>query len=215
MSHRHRSHADIIEFSNQHFYEGRLRIATKYERLRRPSPDAPTVRWVSVQGVVVRPGSGALNEIEAKAVVKELERLCVQQGYSGTVGVVTPFRAPANRIRDLVNAHPNATILLNKSELLIDTVDKFQGDERDVMIFSPVVSKGIADGAVGFLKKTDNLFNVAIIRARAALIVAGDPSAAKNAGVDYLAAFANHVENLGRGPRHQLGSPGGVCSGPE
>lgn len=215
MSHRHRSHADIIEFSNQHFYEGRLRIATKYERLRRPSPDAPTVRWVSVQGVVVRPGSGALNEIEAKAVVKELERLCVQQGYSGTVGVVTPFRAPANRIRDLVNAHPNATILLNKSELLIDTVDKFQGDERDVMIFSPVVSKGIADGAVGFLKKTDNLFNVAIIRARAALIVAGDPSAAKNAGVDYLAAFANHVENLGRGPRHQPGSPGGVCSGPE
>jgi hypothetical protein len=45
---------------------------------------------------------------------------------------------------------------------------KFQGDERDVMIFSPVVSEGITDGAVNFLKKTDNLFNVAITRARAA-----------------------------------------------
>jgi very-short-patch-repair endonuclease len=211
----HRSHADIIEFSNQHFYEGRLRIATKYNRLRRPAPDAPAVRWVPVQGVVVRPGTGALNEIEAKAVVKELERLCIQQGYSGTVGVVTPFRAQANRIRDLVNAHPHANLLLNKLDLLIDTVHKFQGDERDVIIFSPVVSKGIAVGAVGFLKKTDNLFNVAITRARAALIVVGDPSAAKNAGVDYLAAFANYVENLGRNPRHLPGSPAGVYSGPD
>jgi very-short-patch-repair endonuclease len=168
-----------------------------------------------VQGVVVRPGTGALNEIEAKAVVRELERLGIEQGYSGTVGVVTPFRAQANRIRDLVNAHPHASLLLNKLELLIDTVHKFQGDERDVMIFSPVVSTGIADGAVGFLRKTDNLFNVAITRARAALIVVGDPAAAKNAGIDYLSAFANYVENLERNPRQQPGGPGGTCSGPD
>lgn len=210
----HRSHADIIEFSNQHFYEGRLRIATKYDRLRRPAPDAPAVRWIPVQGHVVRPGTGALNEIEAKAVVKELERLCVQQGYRGTVGVVTPFRAQANRIRDLVNSHPEAALLLNKLELLIDTVHKFQGDERDIMIFSPVVSKGIADGAVGFLKRTDNLFNVAITRARAALIVVGDPAAAKNAGVSYLSNFANYVEGLGKTAAQ--GSRGSTaCSGPE
>ena len=211
----HRSHADIIEFSNQHFYEGRLRIATKYDRLRRPAHDVPTVRWVPVQGAVVRPGSGALNEIEAKSVVQELERLCIQQGYNGTVGVVTPFRAQANRIRDLVNAHPHASLLLAKLELLIDTVHKFQGDERDVIIFSPVVSKGVADGAVGFLKKTDNLFNVAITRARAALIVVGDPIAAKNAGITYLPAFANYVENLGRNPSQQSSSPRGAFSGPE
>lgn len=211
----HRSHADIIEFSNQHFYEGQLRIATEYDRLRRPAPDAPTVRWVPVQGVVVRPGTGALNEIEARAVVKELERLAIQQGYNGTVGVVTPFRAQANRIRDLVNAHPHASILLNKLELLIDTVHKFQGDERDVMIFSPVVSKGIADGAVGFLKKTDNLFNVAITRARAALIVVGDPIAAKNTGITYLAEFAKYVENLGQNPHPHPGSQTGTHSSPD
>jgi superfamily I DNA and/or RNA helicase len=85
----HRSHGDIIEFSNQHFYEGRLRVATKYDRLRRPAPDEPSVRWVPVHGFVTRPGSGALNEIEAQAVIKEIERLGIQQGYQGTVGVVT------------------------------------------------------------------------------------------------------------------------------
>jgi very-short-patch-repair endonuclease len=210
----HRSHADIIEFSNHYFYEGRLRLATKYDRLRRPAPDEPVVRWVPVQGAVVRPGTGALNEAEARAVVTELERLGIQQGYRGTVGVVTPFRAQANRIRDLVNAHPQANLLLTKLELLIDTVHRFQGDERDVMIFSPVVSDGISDRAVGFLKKTENLFNVAITRARAALIVVGDPAAAKNAGVAYLAAFANYVENLGRNQHRQPGGPAGVRSGP-
>jgi very-short-patch-repair endonuclease len=209
----HRSHADIIEFSNQHFYEGRLRIATKYDRLRRPALDEPTVRWVSVQGAVTRPGSGALNEIEARAVVKEIERLGIQQGYQGTVGVVTPFRAQANRIRDLVNAHSNAALLLSRLDLLIDTVHKFQGDERDVMIFSPVVSKNISDGALGFLKKTGNLFNVAITRARAALVVVGDLAAAKASGISYLAAFAEYV--VGLGVDQQAGRLSNPLSGPE
>ena len=209
----HRSHADIIEFSNQHFYEGRLRIATKYNRLRRPALDEPTVRWLDVQGAVTRPGSGALNETEARAVVKEIERLGIQQGYRGTVGVVTPFRAQANRIRDLVNSHSEAALLLGQLDLLIDTVHKFQGDERDVMIFSPVVSRDISQGALGFLKKTGNLFNVAITRARAALIVVGDITAAKASGVSYLAAFADYVDGVRTDRRaNQRANP---SSGPE
>jgi very-short-patch-repair endonuclease len=82
------------------------------------------------------------------------------------------------------------------------------------MIFSPVISQGVTDGAVGFLKKTDNLFNVAITRARAALIVVGDPAAAKNAGVSYLASFANYVETLGQNSRQATESRGANCSGP-
>jgi superfamily I DNA and/or RNA helicase len=166
----HRSHADIIGFSNDHFYGGRLRVATNYDRLRRPTLDAPTVRWVQVEGTVTRPGSGALNEAEAKAVVLELERMLVRQGYRGSVGVVTPFRAQANKIRDLLHAHPQANLMLRNGELLVDTVHRFQGDERDVMIFSPVVSRATPQGASIFLRKTGNLFNVAITRARATLV---------------------------------------------
>src|SRR6202163_789590 len=99
----HRSHADIIEFSNDAFYGGRLRIATDHDRLRRPRLDEPAVRWVDVQGHTVRPArGGAMNEAEAQAVVKEIERL-IGQGYRGSMGVVSPFRAQANRIRDMVS----------------------------------------------------------------------------------------------------------------
>lgn len=195
----HRSHADIIEFSNQQFYDGRLRIATRYEKLRRPTPDGPAVRWVHVKGKVVRPASGGgLNQEEAAAVVRELERLVVEQRYLGSVGVVSPFRAQANRIRELVSQNALLSERLLDHDFIADTAHRFQGDERDVVIFSPVVSQGVTDSALLFLRKTPNLFNVAITRARAALVVIGDRDAALTSGVDYLAAFAEYAQRSGR-----------------
>jgi very-short-patch-repair endonuclease len=191
----HRSHSDIIDFSNEMFYEGRLRVATQYDRLKRPSADGPAVRWIDVQGNAIRPGvGGAVNETEAHTVVDEIERL-VRQGYQGSIGVVSPFRAQANRIRDLV-AQRDLSLRCAEMEFLADTVHKFQGDQRDVMLLSPVVSSGISDGALGFLRSNPNLFNVAITRARAALIVVGDKSAALNCNVEYLARFAAYTARL-------------------
>lgn len=187
----HRSHADIIGFSNAEFYETRLRIATRYDRLRRPA--GPAVRWVDVKGRVTRPANGsALNEDEAHAVVRELKRLVLEQHYTGSIGVVTPFRPQANRIRDLVAQEARLDQALTANDFLVDPVHSFQGDERDLMIFSPVVSEGIAEGALWFLRHNGNLFNVAITRARAALIAIGDWQAAQNCGVDYLARFARY-----------------------
>jgi very-short-patch-repair endonuclease len=78
------------------------------------------------------------------------------------------------------------------NDFLVDAVHSFQGDERDLMIFSPVVSDGIGESALWFLRRNGNLFNVAITRARAALIAIGDWQAAQNCGVDYLAKFARY-----------------------
>ena len=190
----HRSHAMVIGFSNQYFYSGDLRVATRYDRLKSPEGNHPAVRWIQVEGQVTRPSGGsALNEREAESVLRELERMILQQRYQGTIGVVTPFRAQVNRIRDLVNAHPQSSLLLG-SGLLIDTVHRFQGDECDVVIFSPVISRGTHPSAIGFLRGNGNLFNVAITRARAALIVVGDKKAAKAEGVDYLNKFVSFIE---------------------
>jgi very-short-patch-repair endonuclease len=113
--------------------------------------------------------------------------------------VVSPFRAHANRVRDLIQQNDDLANHLSSTDFLVDTVHRFQGDERDVMVFSPVVSEGISDSALGFLRSNRNLFNVAITRARAALVVVGDRQAALNSGVDYLARFATYaVEARGR-----------------
>lgn len=194
----HRSRAEIIEFSNAHFYEGRLRVATRESELRVPA-GAPAVRWAHVAGSVRRPSTGgAVNREEAQAVVRELARLLVEQRYAGSVGVVSPFRAQANLIRDLVNQDDRLLRALGQSELLIETVYKFQGDERDVMIFSPVVSKDTPATAIGFLRANPNTFNVAITRGRAALVVVGDHHACRVSEVEHLAAFAEYVERSER-----------------
>jgi superfamily I DNA and/or RNA helicase/very-short-patch-repair endonuclease len=198
----HRSHAAIIGFSNKEFYEGRLRVATRYDRLRRLRSGRtlePAVRWLDVSGEVRRPASGgATNEAEAAAVVSELRRLAVR-GYQGTVGVVSPFLAQALRIRDLVSGDSDLASRLYRSEFLASTVHSFQGDERDIIIFSPTISKRAPDGALLFLKRNPNLFNVAITRARAVLIVVGDRAAAEHSGVEYLARFARYIASLDEG----------------
>ena len=193
----HRSHSDIIEFSNRFFYEDRLRVATRYEHLRFPSSSNTGVRWVHVDGKVSRPAAGgAVNRREADAVVNSLRHLMLEQGYYGTVGAVSPFRAQANLIRQKVSQDSQLERSLINAEFLVDTVHKFQGDERDVMIFSPVLSDGISPGAIGFLQNNGNLFNVAISRARAMLLVVGDQHAASQSEVGYLREFSAYVTSL-------------------
>lgn len=79
------------------------------------------------------------------------------------------------------------------NKILIDTVHKFQGDERDVIVFSPVVSDGTKSQSLMFLKSTGNLFNVAITRARALLVTVGDKNYCKTCGVSYLEHFAEYT----------------------
>ncbi|WP_298165310.1 AAA domain-containing protein [Novosphingobium sp.] len=193
----HRSHSDIISFSNKEFYEERLRVATRYDDLKSPNRAEPGIRWVDVRGLASRPAAGgAVNTIEAKAVVEVMRDLVLKNGYRGSLGVVTPFRAQANMITQLVNQDKALLAELVTRGFLADTVHKFQGDERDVMLFSPVVAGGLPAGAQGFLRSNGNLFNVAITRARAQLIVVGDRAACSSCDIGYLARFASYAASL-------------------
>ncbi len=191
----HRSDADIINFSNHFFYGGRLRVATDYRRLKRP--DGPAIRWVDVKGKAIRPvAGGAINQVEAAAVVEELRRIALTQRFLGEIGVVTPFRAQANLIKELIAQDDGLSAVLASRNFMSETAHSFQGDERDLIVFSPVVSRDTPPGAIGFLKSQGNLFNVGITRARGALVVVGDSAACVASEVDYLSEFARYVEGL-------------------
>ena len=195
----HRSFLDIIQFSNQEFYDNTLRIATDYSRLQSPNNpnDAKPIlgmRWMDIKGKTIRPETGgAYNLKEAECVIRILRRLSVELEFEGSIGVTTPFHLQAEMI---TKALERDTELRNHLELhnqiLIDTVHKFQGDERDVIIFSPVVSEGTKSQSLMFLKSTGNLFNVAITRARSLLVTVGDKKYCKQCGVSYLEHFAEY-----------------------
>lgn len=194
----HRSHANIIEFSNKEFYKGLLRVATNYEKLQFPYGPNKSVIWNNVIGNTIRPQAGsAYNQEEIDAVIEQLEKL-VRDNYLGTIGVVTPFKRQAERItQSLREQHKKLYDRLVKNhEFIAATAHKFQGDERDVIIFSLVVSDGSQQGTLNFLRGTPNLFNVAITRARACLIVLGNKGYCQNSNIQYLANFANYTDTI-------------------
>lgn len=196
----YRSHKDIIEFSNREFYKGRLRVSTNHGGLRLYDDRWSGIYWKNVKGTVTRPSNGgAENEAEAKKVVDVLHNLVKKTNDDVSIGVVTPFRGQANKITTIVNQDENKDLSdrLNRRNFLAETVHKFQGDERDVMIFSPVVSLEFPDRSRFFLRSNGNLFNVAVTRARARLIVVGDIAACKQESkIGYLSNFARYAEEL-------------------
>jgi hypothetical protein len=131
----HRSHADIINISNRLFYQDRLRVATNYSTLNFGNLADKGIKWIDVKGNVTRPSQGsAINEIEAKEVIRQLKNILFTQKYQGTVGVVTPFRAHANYIKKLINNEKELDAFVTRNNIYVDVVHKYQGDERDVMI---------------------------------------------------------------------------------
>lgn len=191
----HRSHAHIITYSNKQFYGGYLRVATNYTKLK-TLKNENVIRWIDIKGKVETPSSGgSVNPIEADGVIQELQRL-IKIRYEGTIGVVSPFRAQVERINQQIKNDPALDAQLKQHDFLVDTVHKFQGDERDIMIFSPVISEGISQGSISFLSKTGNLFNVAITRARAALVTIGDLNACSSSGIKYMANFVQYTSTI-------------------
>ena len=196
----YRSKPEIIGFSNSEFYGNILNVHTDYRKL--PDSDSvDAVTWHDVKGRTERPRTGsAYNTAEAQAVVDVLqriiERITRQERLHISLGVVTPFREEANRIRSLVDSNIDAASL-KRLGVTIDTAHRYQGDERDIVIFSPVISRYTPESTLRFLGATSNLFNVAITRARAELHIVGDMITCAESGIPYLARFVSYVDGLG------------------
>jgi hypothetical protein len=181
----YRSDPQIIDFANRHVYGGRLRVMTSVEDRREPA-----LRWVDVDGVIERPRSGsARNRAEADWVVQELRKQAPRWAAAGwSAGVVTPYRAQAQLIREqLLAADPE----LHK-QVRVGTAYAFQGDERDVMLFSPVITREAAPFHQQFAGDR-RLINVTVTRARHELVVVGDKSACSESGT-LLAELANYID---------------------
>ncbi|KAB2339666.1 caspase, EACC1-associated type [Actinomadura rudentiformis] len=190
-----RCHPDIAMFTNQQFYQGRLNVLTDIRN--RPSlPGKQAIIWSDVPGRATRPASGSswVNNDELRKVLDSVRYLLAGLPPDATIGVVTPFKAQADAVRDRVG-HDNERVR-------VGTVHTFQGGERDVMIFSLVAGDGMRAGSIRWVEQQLNLWNVAITRARSHLIMVGDATLWHGRGgiaADLLQA-ANAADKLGGMP---------------
>ncbi len=110
-----------------------------------------------------------------------------------TIGVIAPYRAQINYLRDQTeDQHPLLRELLHRRHLSINTVDGFQGQERDIIVLSLTRSNGT--GEIGFLSDIRRM-NVGMTRARKRLIAVGD--SATLASNPFFREFIAYVEAIG------------------
>lgn len=190
-----RSAPAIVDYLNDAFYDGRLRATRDLADLKVPAGVKPGIAWTDVRGCVSLDQAGQpQNHEEAKAIAAHLDALLSEHDYQGTIGVIAPFNAQVALLKRLIdNEVPRD--LQERAELKIATVDKFQGGERDVILFSPVAAPGLTQGGRTFLVRDKRRFNVAISRARAVAHVFGNLSFARESGIRHLAILADRATN--------------------
>jgi very-short-patch-repair endonuclease len=138
------------------------------------------------------PGGSAANETEAKAVIDELKRI-LHGRFEGTIGIVTFFNYQAELLTRKLN-EAFSRDQLDRHNVGVFTTNRFQGDERDVILFSLCLSSDMPSGALSFIRKERRLLNVSVSRARAVCHVFGDKESARNSGIDHIERLVNRAE---------------------
>jgi hypothetical protein len=159
---------ELIDFSNIHFYEGRLQLLPDREVMNRHEP---AIEYNNVGGI----WENQTNEIEARAVAKKVFEI-LDVNPSKEIGVVT-FNAPQQMlVLDCVEEEAVAAGKVIPKSLFVKNIENVQGDEKDFIIFSigyapdkqgkMVMQFGSLNAAGG-----ENRLNVAVTRAREKIIL--------------------------------------------
>ena len=169
LNEHYRSHPRIARWFNETFYGSELRVLTDISDV---AIGSRALTWIDTPGTAVQPANGSwVNEAEAKQVL-DIVGEYISTGK--TIGVVTPFSAQAGVI-DRLAAQRFGRDSLGNIDFRSGTAHSFQGDERDIMIFSCVLADGISTRAAKWVQSERRLINVAVSRARETLIVVGNP----------------------------------------
>ncbi|MGI2196582.1 DEAD/DEAH box helicase [Shewanella baltica] len=155
-----RSKPELIQFSNQQFYQGMLKIMQ-----HRPCTSSGHLHRIQVTGA--RDSKG-VNRLEAEALIQKLSQLIDDQMNTlvpSSIGVLSCFRNQTEYLSQQIMARFSAQ-QIERHQLRIATPFGFQGEERDIMLISFSITANDSRAAV-YLNRTD-MFNVAITRAKQA-----------------------------------------------
>ncbi len=198
---QYRMHSRIMEFSSLEFYDAELIADASVEaHLLCDLPgvahnDATTrpLEFIDTAGAgfdeAIEPdGQSRFNRGEADLVVRKVNELLAAGIAAAQIGIVTPYAAQARLLGELL---PHRDLEIDAA-IEIDTVDGFQGREKEAIVISFVRSN--ERGEIGFLSDLRRT-NVAMTRARRKLTLIGD-SATLSAEPFYARLIA-HCESQG------------------
>ena len=184
---QYRMNDEIMQFSSDYFYQGQMRSAPEVAHRLIHEGDAP-ILWFDTSTInlgederhdfreqFIGESFGRVNKGEAILTLSLLQIYLQRIGKQRVlddridIGIISPYRAQVQYLKRLLKKRP--FFKPYRHLISINTVDGFQGQERDVIIISLVRSNEI--GQIGFLRDLRRM-NVAITRARMKLFILGD-----------------------------------------
>ena len=175
---QYRMNEAIMRFSSDWFYGGRLQAAEEVKCRGILDFDSPvewldtsemdfSEKYVSATGGRVNPDEGEFMLDSLEAYIKRIGEKRVED-ENLDFAVISPYKAQVSWLRR--NAKKRNVLRRLKGKIAINTIDGFQGQERDVVFISLVRSNDV--GKIGFLSDLRRM-NVAMTRARMKLVIIG------------------------------------------
>ncbi len=192
---QYRMHEAIMAYSSEEFYDGTLQadesvrthLLADLPGVQREVMTETPVEIIDTAGAGYEEetepdGESRLNPGEARLAARKVKALLALGVSPAQIGVIAPYSAQVRKFREL----------LPIEGLEIDSVDGFQGREKECIVLSLVRSN--QEGTIGFLADVRRT-NVALTRARCKLIVIGD--SATLACDPFYARMFEHFERSG------------------
>ncbi len=182
---QYRMNEEIMRFSSDWFYGGQVESAPEVKYRSILDLDVP-MEWVEASHDPTEEGEkgfeefvgesfGRINKVEAELTLLTLQQYFERIGKTRIlnerldVGIISPYRAQVQYLRSQLKKREWFKPF--RQLITVNTVDGFQGQERDIVVISLVRSND--EGQIGFLRDLRRM-NVAITRARMKLIILGD-----------------------------------------
>ena len=176
---QYRMHETIMRFPSEWFYNHQLEAAPEVRHRGILDLDTPMV-WIDTSGMdfheeFVGESFGRINKPEANLLLEKLEEYIKRIGEARVLderidfGLISPYKAQVQYLRNRIKS--SSFFRPFRSVITVNTVDGFQGQERDVIFISLV--RANESGQIGFLNDLRRM-NVAITRARMKLVILGD-----------------------------------------
>lgn len=199
-SHYRSKSLPLIDFSNRHFYQGRLKFLP--DRLAINQPEPP-IQYVKLEGI----WENNTNKTEAEHIASLVIELITREPKK-EIGIIT-FNAPQQMlIMDLLDEKSSSSQTALPETLFVKNIENVQGDEKDIIIFSigyAPTTKGKLAVQFGSLNLAggENRLNVAVTRAREKIIIVTSiwPEAlqveeTKNAGPKLLKDYLHYAREV-------------------
>lgn len=197
---QYRMNTLIMNFSSRMFYKGKLHANEAVANWKVFWHDQP-VEFIDTAGCGffedVDPETlSSFNTEEAALLITHFKQYMEEVKNQGklteveSIGIIAPYKAQVSLLQEKILENKPEEEVLNK--LTVNTVDSFQGQERDIVYITLVRSN--ETGEIGFLANTRRM-NVAITRARKKLVIIGDSGTIGQN--PFYSAFLDYINEIG------------------